>query len=58
MGSGTTGMAASRLKRNFIGFELDPQYFEIAQKRIYDASSEHCELSKALVNKNNDGQLR
>ena len=58
MGSGTTGVAASRLKRNFIGYELDKEYFEIAQKRIYDTSSEHCELSKALINKNNDGQLR
>ena len=35
-GSGTTAIAAMRNKRNFIGFELDEQYFEIAQKRILD----------------------
>lgn len=34
MGSGTTGEACSRLNRNFIGIELDPKYFKIAQERI------------------------
>lgn len=34
MGSGTTGIACKKLNRNFIGIELDEQYFEIAQKRI------------------------
>jgi site-specific DNA-methyltransferase (adenine-specific) len=34
MGSGTTGVACKRLGRDFIGFELDPTYFEIAKKRI------------------------
>ena len=37
MGSGTTGVAARRLARYFIGIELDPGYFEIAKKRIEDA---------------------
>jgi DNA modification methylase len=36
MGSGTTGVASLNLYRKFIGIELDPQYFEIAQKRIQD----------------------
>jgi DNA (cytosine-5)-methyltransferase 1 len=36
MGSGTTGVASIRLKRNFIGIELDKNYFEIAKKRIED----------------------
>jgi site-specific DNA-methyltransferase (adenine-specific) len=34
MGSGTTGVVAKRLNRNFIGIEIDENYFEIAQKRI------------------------
>lgn len=34
MGSGTTGVAAVRLGRNFYGCEIDPTYFEIAKKRI------------------------
>ena len=34
MGSGTTGVACKRLKRNFIGIELDDKYFEIAKNRI------------------------
>jgi len=34
MGSGTTGVAAKKLKRNFIGIELDKDYFKIAQERI------------------------
>jgi site-specific DNA-methyltransferase (adenine-specific) len=33
-GSGTTGVVAKRLQRNFIGFEISPEYFEIAQNRI------------------------
>jgi hypothetical protein len=36
MGSGTTGIACRNLNRNFIGIELDKDYFEIATKRIYD----------------------
>jgi len=34
MGSGSTGVACKNLKRNFIGFELDPKIFEVAKKRI------------------------
>jgi len=34
MGSGTTGKMALMNGRNFIGIELDPDYFKIAQKRI------------------------
>lgn len=34
MGSGTTGVACVKLGRNFIGIEIDPTYFAIAQKRI------------------------
>ena len=34
MGSGTTGVACKNLNRNFIGIELDKEYFKIAEKRI------------------------
>ena len=37
MGSGTTGVAAVRLGRRFIGIEKDPRYFAIAGERISDA---------------------
>jgi site-specific DNA-methyltransferase (adenine-specific) len=37
MGSGTTGVACKNLGRDFIGFEKDPTYFEIAKKRIEEA---------------------
>lgn len=33
-GSGTTGAVAHRLGRSFIGIELNPQYIELARKRI------------------------
>ena len=34
MGSGTTGIAAKRNNRKFIGIEIDKKYFDIAEKRI------------------------
>lgn len=34
MGSGSTGIACKQLNRNFIGFEIDDEYFRIAQERI------------------------
>ena len=37
MGSGSTGVTAKQLKRNFIGMELDKKYFEIAKQRIKEA---------------------
>ena len=40
MGSGSTGVAAVNTNRNFIGFELDPTYFEIAKQRIEKAKEE------------------
>jgi site-specific DNA-methyltransferase (adenine-specific) len=37
MGSGTTGVACVQTGRNFIGIEIEPKYFEIAEKRIAEA---------------------
>ena len=38
MGSGTTGVACVNTNRNFVGIELDKTYFDIATKRIKDAT--------------------
>jgi len=40
MGSGTTGVACVQLGRKFTGIELDPEYFDIACKRIEAAVAE------------------
>jgi len=37
MGSGTTGIAAVKLGRKFIGIEIEPKYFDIACCRISEA---------------------
>jgi site-specific DNA-methyltransferase (adenine-specific) len=37
MGSGTTGVAAIKLGRKFIGIEIEPKYFDIACRRIEEA---------------------
>jgi len=37
MGSGTTGVACVQTGRNFIGIEIEPKYYEIAEKRIAEA---------------------
>lgn len=37
MGSGSTGVAAMNTGRDFIGIELDPEYFHIARERIESA---------------------
>lgn len=34
MGSGTTGVAAAEIRRNFIGIEIASEYFEMAKQRI------------------------
>lgn len=34
LGSGTTAIACINTNRNYIGFELDKQYYDIAQERI------------------------
>lgn len=39
MGSGTTGVACLNTNRRFIGIELDENYFNIAKKRIEEASN-------------------
>ncbi len=36
MGSGSTGVACIKTNRNFIGIELDKDYYEMAYKRIFN----------------------
>ena len=38
MGSGTTAVAAMKCNRNFLGYELNTDYYEICNKRIKEAS--------------------
>jgi site-specific DNA-methyltransferase (adenine-specific) len=38
MGSGTTGVAAVQLGRSFIGIEIDQKYFDVACKRVAEAT--------------------
>ena len=40
MGSGTTGVACKELGRDFIGIEIDKQYFDIANERIEESKNE------------------
>lgn len=40
MGSGTTAIACINTGRNFIGFEKDTHYYELAKKRIEDRKSQ------------------
>jgi site-specific DNA-methyltransferase (adenine-specific) len=39
MGSGSTLVAAARLGRRYVGYDLDPSYVEIARRRVGEASS-------------------
>jgi DNA modification methylase len=36
MGSGTTAVACVEMKRNYIGFEINKDYIDVANKRIYE----------------------
>ena len=41
MGSGTTAMAAKRLNRDFVGFEIEPGNIEIAYERLAKIQAEY-----------------
>ena len=36
-GTGTTAVACIEMSRNFVGCEINPEYFAIAEKRIADS---------------------
>lgn len=39
MGTGTTAIAAKELERDYIGFEIEPTYIDVTNKRILDAQN-------------------
>lgn len=41
MGSGTTAIAAMRMHRKFMGFEIEPKYFWMIHKRIVEEAQIH-----------------
>ena len=43
-GSGTTLVGAIKTKRNFIGFEIDKNYYEIAKQRVAEALAEEMNI--------------
>lgn len=43
MGTGSTGVACRESGRNFIGFEINPEYFTIAEKRIHPRQNNQLE---------------
>lgn len=49
MGSGTTAVAANRLSRKFIGFEINPEYCNLIQQRLLDSDTLELERSQAVV---------
>ena len=42
-------MACANLNREFIGIELDPEYFKIAEKRIEDAAKAYTQKDWAVI---------
>jgi DNA modification methylase len=54
MGTGTTSVASAKWGRNSIGVEIDPHYFEMAEKRIRhtaDSLRAHAEVETEVKKK-------
>ena len=49
MGSGTTAVAAKRLKRHFIGFEINPDYCKIIGERLVEESTLNLESLPVVI---------
>lgn len=50
MGSGSTGIACVNLNRNFIGCEINTDYFKIAEQRIAQAQADLGQVARPLTN--------
>jgi site-specific DNA-methyltransferase (adenine-specific) len=48
-GSGTTALASLGLQRNFIGFEISPEYFDKTHKRLFKESVASGELNGSSI---------
>ena len=48
MGSGTTCMVAKQNGRGYIGIELNPEYVELARKRIYEGTKDGKQMPMAI----------
>ena len=46
MGSGTTAVACKELGRNFIGFEIDKNFYEIACNRLKGLTQQDVKLKE------------
>ncbi len=58
-GSGTTGVVAKNLNRNFIGIEINKEYYEIAKKRIGVQNVEFFDFNNSITeNISNDQQIK
>lgn len=49
MGSGSTGVACINTNRNFIGIELDDNYFQIADNRLKEAMELKNESNSTVI---------
>ena len=45
MGTGSSGVASIRNDRNFVGFEIEKSYFDIAMERIGNATKENIRMA-------------
>jgi site-specific DNA-methyltransferase (adenine-specific) len=56
MGSGTTLLAAARLGRRYVGYDMDPAYVDLARARVADGLAETTERPPAGLDAADDGR--
>ena len=57
MGSGSVGRACQNLNRNFIGIELDPEYYALAQRNLGVLDSDEGQLKSDKPKEDNSSDL-
>ena len=58
MGSGTTGEAAIKLKRRFIGIEVDKEHYSKTKQRLSKLKTKLDTCNVSMLAKNVQGQLK